>query len=67
GFWDAWIHACSENWEFFKGIEQDHWPVLAEEIVQHVLSDSDIGNPRVLMYFDVVNEGGMWRRASGLY
>ncbi|MFQ5937935.1 MAG: hypothetical protein ACE5LB_16165, partial [Acidiferrobacterales bacterium] len=17
GFWDAWIHACSENWEFF--------------------------------------------------
>lgn len=66
GFWDAWIHACDDNWDYFRGIAQADWPVLAGEIVRLVSADQEVEDATVLAYFDVVNHGGMWHRARNL-
>ena len=59
-FWDCWIDARNHNWQYYKGINERDWPMLARTIVKALESDEDITNPLVLSHFDFRNRK-KWR------
>jgi len=51
-FWDGWIDARNHDWEYYPGISESDWPVLARHIVHSIAADRPITHPVVLKRFD---------------
>jgi hypothetical protein len=54
-FWSGWIDARNHNWQYYKGIKESDWPVLARSIVQSLEADEEIREPIILSHFDFRN------------
>jgi hypothetical protein len=52
-FWDGWIDARNHDWQYYSGINQSDWPVLARHIVRAIANDSEITEPAVLRHFNL--------------
>jgi hypothetical protein len=52
-FWDGWIDARNHDWQYYSGISQPDWPVLARHIVQAMVDDREITEPLVLQHFNL--------------
>ena len=51
-FWDGWIDARNHDWQYYKGIRESDWPILANQIVKALAEDREITEPAVLTHFD---------------
>ena len=52
-FWDGWIDARNHDWQYYEGINEADWPVLAKRIVASLAEDQEITEPVVLRRFDL--------------
>lgn len=50
-FWDGWIDARNHEWQYYEGIEEGDWPVLARRIAQALEMGDEITEPKVLARF----------------
>jgi hypothetical protein len=52
-FWDGWIDARNHNWQYYSGINQWDWPILARRVVQAIADDGEITEPIILRHFNL--------------
>ncbi len=51
-FWDGWIDARNHNWQYYEGINESDWPLLASRVIESLAKDQEISEPVVLKHFD---------------
>ena len=61
-FWDSWCDASKHDWQFYKNISKNDWPILAEEIIDCLENGKDITNPTVIDNFSPENKQGFFSK-----
>ena len=51
-FWDGWIDARNHDWQYYEGINESGWPLLASRVIESLVKDEEISEPVVLKHFD---------------
>ncbi|MEM9403822.1 MAG: hypothetical protein AAGA44_15225 [Pseudomonadota bacterium] len=52
-FLDGWADSSNHNWQYYDGISRDDWPLLAEQLVESLKSNSEHTSKAVLENFSV--------------
>ena len=65
-FWDGWVDARNHGWQYYEGIRETDWPVLARRIAKALAADREITEPIVIKYFDLRDEQTLWGRIKSV-
>jgi hypothetical protein len=64
-FWDGWIDSRNHDWQYYEGITQKDWPILAHMIASALEARDPISDSRVLEHFAPENQQSFWSRLKG--
>lgn len=64
---DSWGDSGGHDWLYYKGIEKNDWPKLAQEIIKALETGGEITNPLILEHFDLSDRPSLLRRIKGLF
>ena len=65
-FWDGWIDARNQDWQYYSGISQSDWPMLARHIVEAIADEREITEPLVLQHFNLQGRQSLRDRFNSL-
>ncbi len=66
-FMDSWGDSGGHDWLYYKGIEKNDWPKLAQEIIEVLETGGEIMNTLILEHFDLSDRPSLLRRIKGIF